>query len=173
MSLAVEIGIKVLGAFLAIYSFAYLVETPKKYVLRAGLVGALGCLVYTVGVEVGGNEVLSSFLSALAVAFLSHTFARVFKAPVTLFLIAGILPTVPGTGMYYSVHYIIEGNADMTAFYLTQTMEIAGVIALAIFVTDTVFGLMMKGDWKQNSLKYVRLGVGKSKNGEQSNDKRR
>lgn len=163
MNLAAETTVRVFGAFLAIYSFAYLIETPKKYVLRAGLVGALGCLVYTFGMNTGLGEVLSSFLSALSVAFLSHTFARIFKAPVTLFLIAGILPTVPGTGMYQTVHYIIEGNQKMTAYYLTQTLEIAGVIALAIFVMDTVFGLLKKGGWKQNSLKYVRIVKSKVK----------
>lgn len=162
MNLAVETAVRVFGAFLAVFSFAYLIETPKKYVLRAGLVGALGCLVYTIGMNTGLGEVLSSFLSALSVAFLSHTFARVFKAPVTLFLIAGILPTVPGTGMYQTVHYIIEGNQKMTAYYLTQTLEIAGVIALAIFVMDTVFSLLMKGDWKQNSLRYVRIAKNKT-----------
>lgn len=163
MNLAAETTVRVFGAFLAVYSFAYLIETPKKYVLRAGLVGALGCLVYTIGINTGLGEVLSSFLSALSVAFLSHTFARIFKAPVTLFLIAGILPTVPGTGMYQTVHYIIEGNQKMTAYYLTQTLEIAGVIALAIFVMDTVFGLLKKGGWKQNSLKYVRIVKSKVK----------
>ena len=163
MNLAAETTVRVFGAFLAVYSFAYLIETPKKYVLRAGLVGALGCLVYTIGINTGLGEVLSSFLSALSVAFLSHTFARIFKAPVTLFLIAGILPTVPGTGMYQTVHYIIEGNQKMTAYYLTQTLEIAGVIALAIFVMDTVVGLLKKGGWKQNSLKYVRIVKSKVK----------
>lgn len=163
MNLAAETTVRVFGAFLAVYSFAYLIETPKEYVLRAGLVGALGCLVYTIGINTGLGEVLSSFLSALSVAFLSHTFARIFKAPVTLFLIAGILPTVPGTGMYQTVHYIIEGNQKMTAYYFTQTLEIAGVIALAIFVMDTVFGLLKKGGWKQNSLKYVRIVKSKVK----------
>ena len=57
--------------------------------------------------------------------------------------------------MYYTVHYIIEGDSAMTAYYLTQTLEIAGVIALAIVIADTVFGLLKKGDWKQNSLKDV------------------
>lgn len=174
MSLAIETAVRIFGAFLAIYSFAYLIETPKRYVLRAGLVGAFASLVYNVGVNVELGEVLASFLSALAVAFLSHTFARIFKAPVTLFLIAGILPTVPGTGMYQTVHYIIEGNQEMTAYYLTQTLEIAGVIALAIFIMDTVFGLLKRGGWKQNSLKYVRIVKSKAKNevtDESGNDK--
>ena len=37
------------------------------------------------------------------------------------------------------------------------------MIALAIFVMDTVFGLLKKGGWKQNSLKYVRIVKSKVK----------
>ena len=85
------------------------------------------------------DVVLASFLSALAIAFVSHVFARVFKAPVTVFLIAGILPTVPGAGMYRIVYYIIENDREMCSYYLIQTLEIAGMIALAIFIMDTIF----------------------------------
>lgn len=163
MDVIASTAMRVLGAFLAIYFFAYLLETPKKYAFRAGLTGAVGGLVYNLGIKADAGEVLASFLSALAVSLLAQLLARIFKTPVTLFLIAGILPTVPGTGMYYTVHYIIEGDSAMTAYYLTQTLEIAGVIALAIVIADTVFGLLKKGDWKQNSLKYVRIVKGKAK----------
>ena len=34
--------IKVIGAFLAILCFAIMLETPKKYIVFAGIVGAVG-----------------------------------------------------------------------------------------------------------------------------------
>lgn len=89
-------------------------------------------------------------------AVMAHTFVRIYKAPVTLFLIAGVLPTVPGAGMYQTVHYILEENEKMAAHYLIQTLEIAGVIALAIFVVDTIFQAAQQGEWQQNSMKYVK-----------------
>lgn len=99
---------------------------------------------------------MASLYSAVAAAVVSHIFARVYKTPVTLFLIAGVLPTVPGNGMYQTVHYLIDGNEAMSEFYLIQTLEIAGVISLAIFVVDTFFQAFQKSEWKQNSMKYVR-----------------
>ena len=107
-----EMIIRVFGAFLSIYSFAVLLQVPRRFVL--------------------------------------------YKTPVTLFLIAGVLPTVPGNGMYQTVHYLIDGNEAMSEFYLIQTLEIAGVISLAIFVVDTFFQAFQKSEWKQNSMKYVR-----------------
>ena len=124
----------VIGSFVAVAGFAVLLETPRRYLLHAGIAGAIG----------GLDVVLSSFFSALAIALTSHTFARVFKAPVTIFLIAGILPTVPGAGMYRIVYYIIANDSAKSSYYLIQTLEIAGVIALAIFIMDTVFKVRFK-----------------------------
>ena len=85
------------------------------------------------------GDVMASLYSAVAAAVVSHIFARVYKTPVTLFLIAGVLPTVPGNGMYQTVHYLIDGNEAMSEFYLIQTLEIAGVISLAIFCRGYLF----------------------------------
>ena len=38
---------------------------------------------------------------------------------------------------------------------MTQTLEIAGAIALAIFLMDTLFKVVRKGEWKQDSLRYI------------------
>ena len=129
------------GSFIAITGFAVLLETPRKYVPLAGLAGAIGGGIYLYCTQSEIDVVLASFLSALAIAFVSHVFARVFKAPVTVFLIAGILPTVPGAGMYRIVYYMILNDRSQTAYYLLQTLEIAGVIALAVFIVDALFRL--------------------------------
>ncbi|XCP84720.1 threonine/serine exporter family protein [Roseburia hominis] len=146
----------VIGAFIAIYSFAVYIEVPKNYLLRAGLVGGIGGFTYLLSMEFQLGDVGASFLSALVAAIVAHIFARLFKAPVTLFLIPGILPTVPGAGMYRTVYYVITGNETLAGYYLIQTLEIAGGIALAIFVVDSLFRALQKGDWKQNSLTYIK-----------------
>lgn len=145
---------KIAGAFVAVVAFSLLIEVPKKYLVLAGIVGGVGGGVYAACADLGQmGPVMASFWSAFAVALLSHSFARIFKAPVTLFLIAGILPTVPGAGMYRIVYYMISQDTAMAGYYLVQTLEIAGVIALAIFLMDSVFRVFQNG-WKQNSLKY-------------------
>lgn len=147
--------IEVLGAFIAVFWFSVLLETPPKYLIYAGCVGAIGWVAYLAAQGRGAGPVGATFVSALTIALLSHTFARILKAPVTLFLIAGILPTVPGAGMYRIVYYMIAGDRSMSSYYLSETLEIAGGIALAIFIMDTCFRVLQKGDWKQNSLIYA------------------
>ena len=61
------------------------------------------------------------------------------KAPVTLYLVTGILPLVPGVGMYRTVYYLLQSDHALTGYYLSYTLQIAGMIALAIFVVDSCF----------------------------------
>lgn len=145
--------IKVLGAFLAIYAFAIVLETPKKYLWCAGVVSAVGWFVYLQSQQVGMDDVMATFLSATAISIVSHIFARVFRAPVTVFLVAGILPTVPGAGMYRIAASFIAGDSGMAAQNLIVTLELAGVIAMGIFLVDAIFRLFQHG-WKQNSMRY-------------------
>ena len=136
--------IKVCGAFLAILCFAIMLETPKKYIVYAGIVGAVGWLVFLIAGEMGANDVFATFLSALTIAFISHVFARVFKTPVTGFLIAGILPTVPGAGMYHIGYYLFQKDMGMLGHYITSVLQIAGVIAAALFLVDAFFRMVFQ-----------------------------
>lgn len=152
--------LKVFGAFLGVLSFSVLLEVPKKYLACAGAVGAVGGFVYLFAGEMGASEVLATFLSAFTIALISHLFARIFKTPVTVFLIPGIVPTVPGGGMYHIGYYLFQQDAAKTGYYITSTLQLAGAIAIALFIVDAAFRIFQKG-WKQNSLRYQEKNVDK------------
>lgn len=150
--------IKTLGAFLAIACFSIMLETPKKYVVYAGIIGMLGGFVYLLAGQFGIGDVLATFLSGLTIAFVSHIFARIFKMPVTGFLIAGILPTVPGAGMYHIGYYLFQNDMEMTGHYISSTLQLAGAIAAAIFIVDALFRLIFLWlDSKKNLEKSVEI----------------
>ena len=135
--------IQVLAAFVAILAFSIVIGAPRKYLPYCGVVGAAGWLVYLLNVNSYGI-VTANFIAAMVIAFVSHIFARIFKAPVTVFLIPGILILVPGAGMYRTVYQFFMGDRQAAGSYLLQTMQIAGMIALAIFVMDSLFALFVK-----------------------------
>lgn len=66
--------------------------------------------------------------------------ARALKAPVILFLLGGILPLVPGVGIYRAVYNMIYGM-ESASQVLVETLLITGAIALAIFVMDTLIDI--------------------------------
>ena len=92
----------------------------------------------------GYSLIAAAFWSSILVALLSHIFARVFKAPVTVFLVSGILPTVPGASIYRCVYYMIQGDPALSNSYFIETLQISGAMAMAIFIVDSIFRLMQK-----------------------------
>ena len=136
-----ELMIQSVGAFLAI-----LVFPAGRYAAEiSGLCGHYRrCRMAGVpGINAGGNLAGGGgIFSSLAAALLSQVFARVLKAPVTIFLVAGILPTVPGASIYRSVYFLIQGQTKWYNFYLIQTIQIAGAMAVAIFIVDSLFRLL-------------------------------
>lgn len=136
--------VQTIGAFLAVISFSLILELPKKHVILAGGIGAASWLVYLLVHASSGSVIAAAFLSSLLVALSSHIFAQIFKAPVTVFLVAGILPSVPGTSIYRSVSYVIANNPDLSSHYLVETLQVSGAIAMAIFIMDSLFRLGQK-----------------------------
>lgn len=139
-----EIVLQVVSAFIGVVTLAVLFQVPKRYLLLTGVTGGVGWLVQLTMTELLENQVFVAFLAAFSVAVLSQIFARISKAPVTLYLVTGILPLVPGIGMYRTVYYLLQGNNKETSHYFAYTLQVAGMIALAIFVVDSFFKVVYK-----------------------------
>lgn len=137
--------LQVISAFFATAAFSVLFYLPKKYIIHSGMTGALGWLIYLFSLELIDDKVLSTLAATLLVALASHILARIYKTPVTMFLIPGVIPFVPGAGMYQIVTGIVEGNVERTSYYFFETLQIAGAIALGIFIIDTFFRRKGKG----------------------------
>ena len=92
-------------------------------------------------------EAIAMFVATLIVAIVSHVYARILKAPVTLFLVCGILPLVPGVAMYRVVYYLLISDNVTAGHYAITTVSVTGAIALAVFFVDTVFKLKKPKFW--------------------------
>ncbi|MFR3753718.1 MAG: threonine/serine exporter family protein [Enterocloster sp.] len=133
------------GSFMAVLSFGLVLEMPRKYLGWSGHDRQACAGWYIMLVKAGtGSMILGAFLSSLSVALMGHLFARIFRAPVSVFLVPGILPLVPGTSIYNSVYYVIRNSREESMYYLVETLQIAGAIALAVFLMDSVFKLVGK-----------------------------
>lgn len=135
---------QVIGAFIAIVGFSLVLEVPKKYIFFSGGIAAIGWLVYLITVEMVDSIYVGNFVAAVMISLGAQILSRILKTPVTMFNIPGIMPLVPGAGMYRIVYYMINGDNKQVSFYLSQTLQIAGLIAIAIFLVDSVFRLFLK-----------------------------
>ena len=65
-------------------------------------------------------------------------FAIVLKMPVTVFLLSGIFPLVPGAGIYYCAYYFIQGNNALALSHGISTFKVAVALAVGISLVLSV-----------------------------------
>lgn len=128
---------QVAGAFFAVWYTAVLVNSPRKFLLCSASIGALGWFLYLL-LERHTGALLANYFAGLFIAGAGHLVARWLKTPVTLFLIPGFYPLVPGIGMFQTALAVIQG--DMAAFSsnFQRTLLTAAMIALSIFTMDSL-----------------------------------
>lgn len=130
-------SVRLIGEFFAAYigtiAFALLFQVPKKYYGYCGLIGGCGWLCYKLLVPYSA-AFTATFLATVLVIFLSRLFAVRNRCPVTIFLIAGIFPLVPGAGIYWTAYYVVTDELDIAGARGFQTLKIAVAIVLGILL---------------------------------------
>lgn len=128
--------LSILSAFISTIGFSVVFHAHKKHLLICGTVGAISWTLYLLLNQQGNSPVLASFLATLVVTALSYLLAKRRKTPITVFLIAGIIPLVPGLGLYRMMSALLEEDYSLALDYATLTFETAGVIAGAIVIVS-------------------------------------
>ena len=86
-------------------AFALLFGVPRRFFPYCGIIGGAGWLLYSL-LENRLSAAAATFFAAVLVMLLSRFFAVREKCPVTVFLISGIIPLVPGAGIYWAAYYM-------------------------------------------------------------------
>lgn len=113
-------------------SFGVLFGVPYKHYLPCALDGALGWGVYELAVTLGMSGVMATLLAAIPLTLLARIFAITLKAPVTVFLLCGIFPLVPGAGIYYTAYYFIQNDNALCLYHGANTIKVAVALAIGI-----------------------------------------
>lgn len=130
-----QIGQLVAQFFLAAagtWSFSVLFACPRRLLPYGALVGGIGWLVYELAVLLGANGTLASLLAVIPLTLLTRIFSIFCKAPVTVFLLPGIFPLVPGAGIYYTAYYFLRDDRTLFLNKGVETLKIALALALGI-----------------------------------------
>ena len=136
--------IEVLAAFISSFAFGIVFNIKGKNLFFAALCGALGWFVYKFSLKLEYTDTTSLFLASLALSIYSEIFARILKTPVTTFVIAALIPLVPGGGMYYTMVEAITGDVMKSLEIGIKTIASAGTLALGIILVSTITKTIIK-----------------------------
>ena len=144
-------------SFIATAAFGILFQAERKTLPVSGVIGAVGWVVYIyIRKDLEYDSFYAMFFATVALSLLSELAARMFKQPVTIFVIPGIIPIVPGLGMYRGMAAIIENNYDTGMNILITTGMDASAIALGMMLMTSVFRVFKISKDHQRLLSLLR-----------------
>ena len=118
---------------IATISFGITFQMPRRHYLACGLTGAVGWMVYILCYDLlGVTAPVAVLIATLPLTLCARFFSVYHKAPVTIFLLPGIFPLVPGAGIYYTAYYFLQGEQELFASKGGETFKVALALALGI-----------------------------------------
>ncbi|WP_138158967.1 threonine/serine exporter family protein [Peptoniphilus catoniae] len=119
--------------FFATIGFNLHFNCPRRAIIITSILSALVWCLFKFIIINYGNYPFASFISALVLGLSGEFLARLIKKPATISIIPGLIPMVPGAGIYYAMYYFIYGDYGESANHAINTLWISIYLALGIF----------------------------------------
>ena len=65
-------------------------------------------------------------IATLCLTIMARIFAAARSMPVTVYLLSGIFPLVPGAGIFYTAYYLFTNDRALSSSKGIETFEVAG-----------------------------------------------
>ena len=119
--------VQLFAAYVGTVAFAVLFGVPRKYYLDSGLCGMLGWLLYLI--------------------LVNHTGLSVAKCPITVYLICGIFPLVPGAGIFWTTYNVVSEQLGAALHTGVTALKVTVAIAFGIILVAELNGKNRIGRW--------------------------
>jgi uncharacterized membrane protein YjjB (DUF3815 family) len=139
---------QLLTSFVATAAFGVIFNAPKKTLLNCGLVGMGGWIIYYFVEGYTGDGVLATFGSTLFIGIVSQQMAKIYKTPVIIFSVAGIIPLVPGGLAYDTMRNFVEDDYFTALALGAKVTLLSGSIAFGLVFSEVINQIVrkIKGD---------------------------
>lgn len=118
-------------SFIGTIAFSALYNVPSRFYKYCGFTGMVGWMCYYLCSDVI-HAPFATFLSTMLVVLCSRIFAVWRKCPITVFLISGIFPLVPGASVYYTAYNFVMNDLNLAVNSGIHALKTAFAIVLGI-----------------------------------------
>lgn len=139
-----EMIIRICAAFAASIWFGIRFNVRLKFLLWAGLAGALSCSLFFFLGQYQPSPIIRNFYVAVVCAFYAEMMAWWKKVPSTVFLLPSVLPLMPGGSLYTSMSCAVHNDWGAFTAHITHTLLIASAAAAGI-----VWGMTLVSVWRK------------------------
>ncbi len=132
--------IRLVASFVCSVAFAVIFKIAPRHLLAGGICGLLTYFIYYTFEFFGANAFICAFMSTLFTALFAESASRLRHAPTIVFLIPGVIPTVPGGALYNAMRYLLIDDLTLAYKYLVDTVGVGLGIAGGIVVVSIAWG---------------------------------
>lgn len=125
-------------SFIASSGFGVLFGAPVKSLVQCGFVGMSGWILYDYLNQHIMDSVPAIILAAVLVSILSYCCSKLYKIPIIVFNVSGIIPLVPGGMAYNAMRHFVENDYTTAVELSAQVVFLAGGIALGLMFSEVV-----------------------------------
>ena len=145
-----SLAVQLIVAFIGCMSFALQFNAHGGGWVLCPLGGALAWLAYALAKDVSGNVISSMFVAAIVSSIYAEVVARIRKYPAISYLVIAGIPLFPGSGVYYTMFYAVQGDMEGFAAKGYETAGTAAAIALAVLLVSTGFRMWSTFSFRKN-----------------------
>ncbi len=131
-------------SFIASSGFGILFGAPKKALIQCGFVGMSGWMLYKILTPDVMDVVPATIFATMLVSVLSYSCAKIFKLPIIIFNISGIIPLVPGGLAYNAMRHFVENDYATALELSAEVALLAGGIAIGLMFSEVVRQIVLK-----------------------------
>lgn len=140
--------VQLIAAFLGTMAFAVLFGVPRNFYFDAGFCGMMGWMLYLILTRYSAFSAVEVMFCATALVTLIALLQSVGrKCPITVFLISGIFPLVPGAGIFWTSYNIVSNQLPEALNTGFAALKATVAIAFGILVVMELNGKGRVGKW--------------------------
>lgn len=142
---------QLLTSFVASGSFGILFNAPRSTLMKCALIGMGGWFIYYVAEDYSGDSILATLGATFFVGIISHVLAKLYRTPVIIYSVAGIIPLVPGGLAYDAMRNFVENDYNSALGSAAKVFMLSGSIAFGLVFSEVINQVIKK-------LKSVKIG---------------
>ena len=134
--------IQLLTNFIVSGAFAVIFNVPQKNILQCCIVGMVGRFLHSSLINHNFDTVQATLIASFSIGVISQLFAKIYKTPVIVFSISGILPLVPGSLAYDATRNFVENHYNLGIQVAVKAIMTAGSIAVGLVLSEAILQIL-------------------------------
>ncbi|MBH0231534.1 threonine/serine exporter family protein [Halobacillus yeomjeoni] len=133
-----------IASFFASAAFGIIYQAPRNTIIKCGLVGMFGWVIYISLVWEEVDSVPATLIASFVIAMVSQMLARIYKTPMIIFSVPGIIPLVPGSLAYDAMRNFVQNDYSVAISIAAKAFMISGAIAFGLVFSEVLNQIIKK-----------------------------